>query len=131
MNTAIYRLIQTCCLAFTLCWVDAVAQQGVGLTDNVYAIGSPGTSIPSPGGINATGDAYAGNLVGTAVTWSGMTFTLAGPGPRSGLSNTSVPVPTGQYQSLSVLATGVRGNQPNQIFVVTYSDGVRSASLRV
>ncbi|HEY2400539.1 MAG TPA: hypothetical protein VGI23_09300, partial [Steroidobacteraceae bacterium] len=94
MNTAIYRLIQTCCLALGLCWVDAVAQQGVGLTDNVFAIGSPGTSIPATGGIDATGDAYAGNLLGTAVTWSGMTFTLAGPGPHSGISSTSIQVPT-------------------------------------
>jgi hypothetical protein len=47
MNTAIYRLIQTCCLALALCWVNAAAQQGVGLTDNVYAIGSPGSGIPS------------------------------------------------------------------------------------
>jgi hypothetical protein len=80
-------------------------------------------SADSSGGIDATGDAYAGNLLGTAVTWSGMTFTLAGPGPHSGLSSTSIPVPTGQYQSLSVLATGVRGNQPNLTFVVTYTDG--------
>jgi hypothetical protein len=39
------------------------------------------------------------------------------------VSNATIALPAGSYASLNLLATGVNGNQPNQAFVVTYTDG--------
>ncbi len=40
-----------------------------------------------------------------------------------GASETIVPLPAGRYSTLSLLGTGVNGNQPDQTFVVNYTDG--------
>lgn len=42
------------------------------------------------------------------------------------VSNTAVPLPAGSFSTLQLLATAVHGNQLNQNFVITYTDGSRS-----
>jgi hypothetical protein len=92
---------------------------------NVVASGTVGTPVPD-GGLDGSGDAYAGNLLGTALTWSGAAFTLAGPGAEGAVSKSTIALPGGNYSHLLLLATGVHGNQTNQTFVVTYGDGSTS-----
>jgi len=72
------------------------------------------------------GNAYAEALLGTSLTWAGSTFTFGGADTADAVSSTTITLPAGGYAALNILATGVEGNQVNQTFVVTYSDGSTS-----
>jgi hypothetical protein len=98
----------------------------LGAADNLYGIATPGTAVTG-GGLDGHGDSYAGNLLGTTVTSSGATFTLAAAGAGSAVTNTTIALPAASYATLSLLATGLNGNQLNQSFVVTYTDGTTSS----
>jgi hypothetical protein len=39
------------------------------------------------------------------------------------VSNTTIPLPAGNYATLKLLGSAVNGKQANQSFVVTYTDG--------
>jgi hypothetical protein len=90
--------------------------------ENIDAIGISG-SIPPNGGIDGAGDAYVASLIGSSISWNGSTFALGAANSLDAVSNAVIPLPAGNYSALNVLGTGVNGNQPNQTFVVTYSDG--------
>ena len=90
--------------------------------DNVPGFVSTGTAVTG-GGIDGGGYAYAANLLGTSLTWSGSTFTFSGVGAADAVSSATVALPVGNFSSIGLLATGVNGNQTNQSFVVTYTDG--------
>jgi len=56
-------------------------------------------------------------------------FTAAATVPSGTLdavSNTTIPLPTGNYATLNLLGSAVNGQQLNQNFVVTYTDGTTS-----
>ena len=92
---------------------------------NIDAIGTDGTATLN-GGLDGSGNSYSGTLLGTSVTWSGVSFTLNASGTADGVSNKALTAPAGSYQTMYLLGTGVNGNQPNQSFVVTYTDGTTS-----
>jgi hypothetical protein len=79
------------------------------------------------GGMDYSGNAYSETLIGSSVTWSGSTFTLGAAGTASGVRLQTIPLPAGNYASVNLLATGVDGIQPNQVFVVTYTDGTTTS----
>ena len=89
---------------------------------DVNAIASDGSPVAN-GGIDTFGDAYSGKLLGSSVTWNGSTFTMGAAGGPSGVSGLTLSLPAGNYSTLNLLATGVQGNQVNQTFIVTYTDG--------
>ena len=89
---------------------------------NVTAIANEGTPVAN-GGMDTSGDAYSANLLGSQVVWSGAAFTLGAAGVPSGVSGGTLALANGNYSSLQLLATAVRGNQLNQTFTVTYTDG--------
>jgi hypothetical protein len=89
--------------------------------DNVYGIAS--TESPAAGsGLDGSDYAFASSLLGTSLTWSGATFTFGPANALDAVSNKVITLPAGSFGSLSLLATGVNGNQPGQTFTVTYSD---------
>jgi hypothetical protein len=90
--------------------------------DNVTGIANNGSPVPN-GGLDGGGDAYSGSLTGASVSWSGAQYTLGSAGTADAVSSSTIALPAGNYSTLSLLATGVRGNQPNQTFVVAYTDG--------
>jgi hypothetical protein len=94
--------------------------------DNVYGIVADGSAVPN-GGLDGAGNAYSGNLLGTSISWSGATFTLGAAGTLNAVNSKSIALPAGNYSTLSLLATAVNGNQANQTFIVTYSDGTTSS----
>ncbi|HEY2402146.1 MAG TPA: FN3 associated domain-containing protein, partial [Steroidobacteraceae bacterium] len=95
----------------------------LGASAGTFGIDNVGTPTAN-GGIDSTGDAYAADQLGSSLTFSGATFTFAQPGPNSAVTNKTITLSTaGRYVSLTLLATGVAGNQPTQHFSVTYSDG--------
>jgi hypothetical protein len=90
--------------------------------ENVDAIVNAGSAVKN-GGIDAKGNAYDAALLGTSVSWGGATFELGAEGTTDAVSVTVVPLPAGNYSGLSILGTAVNGDQVNQSFVVTYTDG--------
>ena len=87
---------------------------------NVWALAYP---LTPNNGLGGQGYSYAANLLGGSITWNGLAFTLGGALAPSGASATTIPLPMGNYSSLSFLGTGINGSQPNQVFTVTYTDG--------
>ncbi len=94
---------------------------------NRAAIAADGAAF-SGGGIDGVGYAFSSSQTGTSVTAGGAKFHL---GPVGGLDVVSaagqvIALPAVQRKTLKLLATGVNGAQPNQTFVVTYTDGTSS-----
>jgi hypothetical protein len=89
----------------------------------IYTDGTPFTN-PATGGMDGTGHAYSGTLLGSSQTWSNTLFYFGPLNVTNVISctNQTIPLPTGGYSRLRVLGTAVNGNQPSQSFVVTYSD---------
>ena len=114
------------CVALGLLCTHATAQQSVNLADNLYGIANPGTAVTG-GGADGFGDAYAADLLGPSLSWSDETFKFAAPGPGSAVVAKVIPVPAGRYVTVSLLATGVDGNQVNQTFLITYTDGSQTS----
>jgi hypothetical protein len=52
---------------------------------------------------------------------------LGNAGVANAVSNATIAVPQGTYVSVNLLATGVNGNQANQTFVATYTDGTTTS----
>jgi hypothetical protein len=94
----------------------------LGSSGNVFGLGTAGTPVTG-GGADGHGNAYAAVLLGSALTWTGGTFSLSAAGPTSAAAATTIPLPATNAASLSILAAGVNGAQLNQSFVVKYSDG--------
>ena len=43
------------------------------------------------------------------------------------MSGATIALPAGNYSTLNLLASAINGNQPNQIFIVNYTDGTSSS----
>jgi len=95
-------------------------------TANVVAVANTGSPVPD-GGLDGEGDAYSATLTGPSLSWAGAPFTLGSPGVFDSSSSTTIALPAGNDESLNLLATGVRGNQPNQTFLITYTDGTTTS----
>ena len=89
---------------------------------NVNAVSSSGSPVKN-GGMDNYSNAYSETLLGTSLTSGGVTFNLLGSGVPDATSGTTVTLPAGKFSTLDLLATAVRGNQVNQPFTVTYTDG--------
>jgi hypothetical protein len=85
-----------------------------------------GTKFVS-GGLDASGEAYSANLLGSTVTFQSTLFHLGPANSPDAVTQATVALPAGQFSTLAMLATGVKGNQPPQTLTVTYSDGTTSS----
>ncbi len=101
---------------------------------NVVAIGSPAVAVTG-GGIDGSGNVYSVAYLGTSLTPAGAqaaalttgTFVFGASGALNGAANVTLSLPQANFSSLKLLATGVNGNQPAQVFNVIYTDGTTSA----
>jgi len=100
----------------------ATASVSLSSVATVYGTFTDGTAVTN-GGLDANGNAYSATLLGTAVSWSNLTFTLGAAGTANTATGVKIPLPAGQYTTLNLLATVVDGSQTGQVFVVTYTDG--------
>jgi hypothetical protein len=98
----------------------------LGSSANVTGIYTNG-STDNSGGLDGNGNALSATLLGSSVTAAGITFNLGSAGAADAASNSVVALPAGNYSTLNLLATAVNGNQTNQRFVVTYTDGTTSS----
>ena len=94
---------------------------------NLYGIYTDGTTYTT-GGLDGVGYSYSANLLGTSRVFNGvlLDFGAANQPDAVGCSGQVVTLPTGQFSSLMLLATGINGNQASQTFTVTYTDGSTS-----
>ena len=88
---------------------------------NVAAIGNDGEKVQN-GGLDGAGNVYSFDFFRGDVSWSGQSFVIQGGIPNAEREST-LTLPRGEYYSVTLLGTGVNGNQVNQAFTVTYSDG--------
>jgi hypothetical protein len=94
----------------------------LGTGANVNAIFNDGSAVTN-GGIDFHSQAYSGKLLGTSLKFSGVPYTLLGPGVPDGVRGATVALPAGHFSTLSLLAASVNGNHASQTFTVTYTDG--------
>jgi hypothetical protein len=87
--------------------------------DGIAVTGSPAPN----GGLDTFGYAYSATLLGPSLSWNGNTYSFGSADIPDAVSNTTLPLPAGNYTTLSLLGTGVNGNRANQVFTVTYTDG--------
>lgn len=97
----------------------------MGVAFNVYGIvNDPGEA--NNGGLDGNGYAYSAKLLGPSISAMGVSFTLGAPSRQNAASRTSIALPAGNFASLKLLGAAVNGNQVNQPFLVTYTDGTTS-----
>ncbi len=101
---------------------SVMTQVSLGAGVDVTGIGNNGSPVPN-GGLDGGGYAYSSALLGSSVIWSGVAFNIGAGGSPDAMSGGTLALPAGNYNTLNILATAVRGNQTNQTFVVTYTDG--------
>jgi hypothetical protein len=76
-------------------------------------------------GLDNDGNALSANWLGSTVMWNNQAYVLGAAGGNNVVqaSGQTIALPQGNYSTLSLLAVGVNGNQPNLTFTVTYTDG--------
>jgi hypothetical protein len=94
-----------------------------------WGIATDGSTFSSSLGFDGDGNAYSATLLGSTLTWNGVTFTL---GPSNGLDHIeatgqTIAIVAPQGASLALIGAAVNGAQTNQTFVVTYTDGTSQA----
>jgi subtilase family serine protease len=92
---------------------------------NLNGIYTDGTTFTT-GGIDGTGSAYSGNLLGSSLTWLGTSFSFGPANQLNAVRNKTVTLPSGSFVTLRLLAAGINGNQVSQTFKVNYTDGSSS-----
>jgi hypothetical protein len=77
------------------------------------------------GGTDGDGNAYSTNLLGPSLNFQGNAYTFGAANINDVVSaaGQTIALPLGNDILLSFLAVGVNGNQTNQTFTVTYTDG--------
>lgn len=91
---------------------------------NVYGIYKDGSSYTT-GGLDGVGNSYSENLLMTSRVYNGVLFDLGPANSLDAVTGTGqiITLPSGNFSTLMLLATGVEGDQASQTLTVTYSDG--------
>ncbi|HEY1679114.1 MAG TPA: hypothetical protein VGG04_15465 [Candidatus Sulfotelmatobacter sp.] len=91
---------------------------------NLNGIYSDGSQY-STGGLDGQGYSYSANLLTTSRVYNGtlLNFGTANVADAVSAKGQTVSLPAGQFSALTLLATGINGNQVSQSFTVKYTDG--------
>ena len=95
---------------------------------NVNGIDTDGTTFSATSGLDGEGSAYSSNLLTGNRILNGVQFNF-GPSNQSNAvygTGSPIPLPSGQFTTLQVLATGIEGPVLSQTLSVTYTDGTSS-----
>jgi hypothetical protein len=93
---------------------------------NMEGMVTDGTTFPNTSGFDGEGDAYSATMLGSSITWNGLSFSLLPANANNGASNETITLPAGQFSTLSLLGSGMGGGQTNQTIKVNYTDGTNS-----
>ena len=91
--------------------------------DTITGIANTGSPVPN-GGLDTEGYAYSAVLLSA---WNSSPFSLGPAQSADAVSGGTIALPAGNDSTLNLLATAVNGNQPNQTFIVNYTDGTSSS----
>src|SRR6202021_3037298 len=82
----------------------------------------------STGGLDCLGYSYSSNLLGPSRVLKGVVFQFGPAGAPDAVyaAGQTIPLPSGRFSALRLLATGVGGEQSAQPIAVTYTDGTTS-----
>src|SRR5208283_2254525 len=90
---------------------------------NVMGSVSDGAVFLNTSGLDGGGRAYSGKLLSTVVTAGGLPYNFGPANAPGAVTGATIALPAGKFSRLTLLATGVNGNQVSQKFTVTYTDG--------
>ena len=93
---------------------------------NVMGAVTDGAQFLSSSGLDGGGRAYSANLLAGSATSGGAAYNFGPANAPGAVSGGTIALPSGQYSTLHLLASGVNGNQVSQKFTVTYTDGSTS-----
>ena len=95
---------------------------------NRVGIVADGTTFAANSGLDGIGFALSANLLGTGLVADGTNFNLGTAGANNVVTanGQTIALPTTNAATLRLLATAVNGNQSDQSFVVTYTDGTQT-----
>jgi hypothetical protein len=96
---------------------------------NNTGIYGDGQKFSCTGGLDGDGYAYSSNLLGGNLTWNGTTFNFGPSGNADVWTNTTIPLPSGEYSTLTILAAAVNVTETGiaGTFKVNYSDGTSTS----
>ena len=82
----------------------------------------------SNGGLDGDGYAFSSELLSQNRVLNGTVFAFGSTGKLNAIYGTgqTIPLPSGKYRTLQLLATGLNGAQTGQSITVTYIDGSKS-----
>jgi len=95
---------------------------------NLNGIYTDGTVYSATGGLDGLGDSYSANLLSTSRVFNGVLFDFGPPNELDAVSCSGqvITLPSGKFATLTLLATGMQGNQASQTVTVKYTDGTTS-----
>jgi hypothetical protein len=94
---------------------------------NVTGFHADGSTFGSDDSLDGEGFALSRKLLGKTQTWDGDLFKLGPANAPDGVTSETIPLPTGKFASLDLLATAVEGSQDSQVFTIAYADGTTSS----
>jgi hypothetical protein len=114
---------------------DGGTPTGVGTPVNLASaynrtgIYTAGSMYSPTGGLDGGGFAYSASELVSSPIWNNTIFTLGNANSPNDVSanGQAVTLPSGNFSAVSLLATGVDGNQTQQVFTVKYADGTTTA----
>ena len=91
---------------------------------NLPGIVTDGSTF-SNGGLDGDGYAFSSELLSKTRVLNGTVFAFGSAGKQNAVYGTgqTIPLPSGKFVTLQLLATGINGAQTGQPIVVTYADG--------
>ncbi len=102
--------------------IPGATQVNLSSSYNRSGIFTDGTGFSS--GFDGGAAAYSSTLLGTALCWNNLVFGL-GPSNVNDVvacEGQTITLPSGRFNTLELVGAGVGGNQPQQTFIVTYTD---------
>ncbi|WP_229741004.1 S53 family peptidase [Silvibacterium dinghuense] len=120
-------------LAATLVSPDLGTQVNLASAFNATGIYTDGSTFSASGGIDGGGAAYSANLLGDqtgsrSFIANGIAYTIAAANQPNVVygAGSAIALPSGKYDQIRILGTGVQGDQTAQTVTITYTDGTQS-----
>ncbi len=97
---------------------------------NLYAFydDADEATITATNSLDGVGYTYSANLLNTGLNFQGTQFDFGPPNQADAVygAGTTIALPTGNFATLQLLATGIQGNQASKTVTVTYTDSTTS-----
>ena len=112
-------------LALTVSAATSATEVNLSSYFNWPAVYTDGSTFSSGGGLDADGDAYSANLLGTSQTWNGVAYSIGAANVNNEVygQGQTMNLPSGKFSTLRMLAAGTNGAQTSQKFTVNYTNG--------